>query len=253
MHAICLCALALCAGLHGQTKEHQAILAKTDALLSFNERDLSAKYVVTQRKPDGATSTTVSAVFRRDWTNQFLIIILEPKADKGKGYLKSGDNLWLYDPKDRSFTFTSAEARFQSSNARNSDFAKSNLSGDYSISSVTEVRLGRFDCWLFDLSAKTSQAAFARRKVWISKDYLPRKYEDYSLSGTLMRVMVVPSYQAVGTQQIPSSIVIDDHLKSMSIGGKTVYEQTSIAIEGPSLQRQPDSLYSKEYLEKVTR
>jgi hypothetical protein len=91
-------------------------------LVSFHGTDLSAEYLIEKRDPGGAGSTTRAVMFRRDQTDQYLILILEPSIDKGKGYLKQGDTLWLYDPADRAFTFTSAKERFQNSGARNSDF-----------------------------------------------------------------------------------------------------------------------------------
>ena len=66
-------------------------------------------------------------MFRRDRENTYLIVITKPEEDRGKGYLKSGNNLWFYDPVSRRFTFTSAKDRFQNMNARNSDFTRSNL------------------------------------------------------------------------------------------------------------------------------
>ncbi|PKL25873.1 MAG: outer membrane lipoprotein-sorting protein [Spirochaetae bacterium HGW-Spirochaetae-3] len=230
-----------------------ALLRKVDSLVAFMDTDVSAEYRIEKRDPGGSTSITVAAMFRRDRTNQFLILILEPVSDKGKGYLKEGDNLWLYDPVGKSFTFTSAKERFQNSSFRNSDFNRFNFSGDYRAVANSREQLGKFSCTVLNLEARNDRVSFPKVKLWISDDGLVRKMEDYSLSGQLMRTTAIPSYQKVGSRWLPLSMVIVDHLKFRSIGGKMEYERTTVTISNPSLNKLPDSTYTKEYLEKVSR
>ncbi len=231
--------------------EYKNLLKKVDDLVNFKENDLSAEYVVEKRDPGGAISTTVAAMFRRDKTDQFLILILEPIVDKGKGYLKTGDNLWLYDPVSHSFTFTSAKERFQNSGARNSDFNRSNYSGDYSVVSGKKEKLGKFDCTVLDLKALTNKVSFPKVRIWVSEDNLVRKIEDYSLSDQLMRTTAIPTYQKVGDRWLPATLVILDHLVFRKIAGKIEYERTTVTIKNPSLKTLPNSVYTKEYLERA--
>jgi len=251
----CALAVLLCLSTGSPTWAETApdtLLASVDGLLNF-DGDLAAQYTIAQKKPGGSESRTVAAVFRRDAKGQFLCIILEPEADKGKGYLKIDDTLWLYDPADRSFTFTSAKERFQNSNARNADFARSTLARDYRVVSQETGMLGKFTCRILALESTSDAVPFAKRRAWISEDNLPRKYEDYSLSGTLMRIVAMPTYQRLGARWLPVTVVIVDTLKSKLVGDRTEYEQTTIEIGKASAKRLPDSLYSKEYLEKVSR
>lgn len=234
-------------------RDYAAMLKRVDALVTFPENDLSAEYTIVKRDPGGSSSTTVATMFRRDRTDQFLILIMEPVVDKGKGYLKTGDNLWLYDPIGRTFTFTSAKERFQNSSARNSDFKRSNYSGDYRVASGREEALGVFNCAVLDLEALNDRVSFPKVSIWISEEGLIRQIKDYSLSGQLMRTSAMPSYQKVGARWVPSTIVILDHLKQKTANGRTEYERTTITITKPSLAKLPDTVYSKEYLEKVNR
>ena len=235
-------------------KDYDKILKEIDKNTTFKESDLSAEYTITTRKPGGSTSTTVAAMFRRDRTEEFLILIIEPVIDKGKGYLKKGDNLWLYDPVGKSFTFTSAKERFQNSSARNSDFSRSNFSKDYKVVSGKKTKLGKFSCNLIELESTNSSVSFPKMKIWVSEgDNLVRKIEDYSLSGQLMRTTAIPSYQKVRSKWVPLTLVIVDHLNSKNIGGKTEYERTYVKIKKPSLSDIPDTVYTKEYLERVNR
>ena len=227
------------------------MLKEVDDLVTFKETDLSAEYTIVKRDPDGSSSTTVAAMFRRDSEEKFVVLVLQPVADKGKGYLKQGNNLWLYDPIGKGFTFTSAKERFQNSSFRVSDFTGSNYAENYKISSVKQEKLGKFNCTVFDLEAITKSVSFPKVKIWVSEDNLVRKLEDYSLSGQLMRTSAFPSYQKVASRWVPAKIIIQDHLVFRKVGDKTEYERTTVDIKNPSLNKQPDSLYTKEYLERV--
>ena len=231
--------------------DYVKMLKEVDNLVTFKETDLSAEYTIVKRDPDGSSSTTVAAMFRRDSEDKFVVLVLQPVADKGKGYLKQGNNLWLYDPIGKGFTFTSAKERFQNSSFRVSDFTGSNYSGNYKINSVKQEKLGKFNCTVFDLEATTKAVSFPKVKIWVSEDNLVRKLEDYSLSGKLMRTSAFPSYQKVGKRWVPAKIIIQDHLVSRKVGDKVEYERTTVEIKNPSLNKQPDSLYTKEYLERV--
>ena len=231
--------------------DYVQMLKNVDELVSFKGTDLSAEYTVVKRDPDGSASTTVAAMFRRDSEEKFLVLVLQPVADKGKGYLKQGNNLWLYDPIGKGFTFTSAKERFQNSSFRVSDFTGSNYAENYKINSVKQEKLGKFNCTVFDLDATTKSVSFPKVKIWVSEDNLVRKLEDYSLSGQLMRTSAFPSYQKVGERWVPAKIIIQDHLVFRKVGDKIEYERTAVDIKNPSLNKQPDSLYTKEYLERV--
>ena len=231
--------------------DYVKMLKEVDDLVTFKGTDLSAEYTIVKRDPDGSSSTTVAAMFRRDSEEKFLVLVLQPVSDKGKGYLKQGNNLWLYDPIGKGFTFTSAKERFQNSSFRVSDFTGSNYAGNYKISSIKLEKLGKFNCTVFDLEAVTKSVSFPKVKIWVSEDNLVRKLEDYSLSGQLMRTSAFPSYQKVSNRWVPAKIIIQDHLVFRKVGDKTEYERTTVDIKNPSLNKQPDSLYTKEYLERV--
>ena len=233
--------------------DFRAMLKAVDSLVSFTDTDFSAQYKIEQSKPGEGTSVTDAVIIRRDKDEKYLILILDPPADKGKGYLKIGSNMWLYDPMARRFDFTSSKERFQNSNARNSDFTSSSYSTDYDIVTTKQEQLGKFQCWVLELKANNDGPSFPRCKIWVSEDKLVRKTEDYSLSGQLMRTRAVPSYQQVGERFVPNSLYIIDNLRGKTINGKFQNETTKITITQPSLGKQQDSIYSQAYLEKVSK
>ncbi len=250
---LCITIFVIAVSVLSAQSDLQTRLKSIDELVTFDDTDISAEYKIVKRDPGGASSTTVATIFRRDKKEQFLILVLEPVIDKGKGYLKLGDNLWLYDPVGKSFTFTSAKERFQNSSARNSDFNRSNFSNDYKVVKSYPKKLGVWDCTVLELEAVNNQVSFPKVKLWVSEDNLIRKMEDYSLSGQLMRVTAVPKYQKVGEKWLPASIVFLDYLRSKRINNRIEYERTTITIKNPSISKLPDSLFTKEYLERVNR
>jgi outer membrane lipoprotein-sorting protein len=241
------------APLSAQTTGSADILRVIDAQVSFLDQDFSAEYTITQEKPGQGSSVTKAAVFRRDRENKFLILILEPPADKGKGYLKIGDTLWVYDPVSRRFNVSSARNRFQNSNARNSDFTTSTLAKDYRISSEAAERLGAYNTRVYELESVHSEVTFPFMKIWVDENNLVRKFEDYSLSRQLLRTTAIPTYQRVGDRFVPAHIVIVDALQGRTVDGVFRSERTIIGVAKPTLNRLSELIFTQAYLERVGR
>ena len=182
-----------------------------------------------------------------------MIVIMQPLISKGQGYLKEGRTLWFYDPESRRFNTTSSADRFQNTNARNSDFTRSTLAQDYKVIAGENARLGRFDCRLLTLEAVTPDVTYPKMKAWISDDGLLRKTEDYSLSGQLLRTSAIPDYHQIGGRFVPKQILFVDALRGATINGVFVNEKTQFTISRPSFERQANSVFSKTFLETVSR
>ena len=238
-------------GLRANTD--QELLARVDSLVSYYDTDFSAQYTIVQERPGQGLSTTKAGVFRRDSSETFVIVIIEPLISKGQGYLKEGKTLWFYDPESRRFNTTSNSNRFQNTNARNSDFTRSTLARDYKVIAGENVSLGRLDCRLLTLEAVTTEVTYPRMKVWISDDGLLRKSEDYSLSGQLLRTSAIPDYYHIGSRFVPKQIFFIDALRGANINGKFVNEKTQITISMPSFAKQSNSVFSKTFLESVNK
>jgi len=236
-----------------QAVSDQELLVKVDSLVSYYGVDFSAEYTIVQEKPGQGLSKTVAGVFRRDSSETYVIVVMEPLISKGQGYLKQGKTLWFYDPESRYFNTTSNADRFQNTNARNSDFTRSTLSEDYKVTAGEDVTLGRFKCRLLTLEAITKDVTYPKMKVWISEDGLLRKTEDYSLSGQLLRTSAIPDYYQIGGRFVPKQILFVDALHGMVINGKFVNEKTQISISKASFNKVADSVFSKTFLETVNK
>lgn len=247
------CVLFFAAAFLGMAAaDNSALLKKADDHTNFPDTDFSAEYTISQDKPGEGSTVTKAVTFRRDRKEQFLVLLVEPVEDKGKGYLMMEGGIWLYDPRDRRFTFTSAQDAFRNTNARNSDFALSRLAAQYEVKSSAKEKLGIYNCYKLELAAKTHEAPFPKKTIWISEDNAIRMFKDYSLSGQLLRT-VAYQYQTLKGRDVPAKIVIVDELKKKLVDGKERKETTIITVTKPSFDELPASLFTKEYLERTGR
>ncbi|MCF7953994.1 MAG: outer membrane lipoprotein-sorting protein [Spirochaetales bacterium] len=232
--------------------ESRRILSRVDDLVSYEDNDFSAEYTITDVRPGEGSSRTKTTIFRRDRSDTYTIIIMEPAADRGKGYLKIDEKMWLYDPVPRRFTVVSAKDRFQNTNARNSDFTKSSLAQDYQIAGHSTAQLGSYRTDVYELEAITDKVSFPIMKIWIDQDNLLRKFEDYSLSGQHMRTTAVLKYKQIENSFIPTQIVIQDELRGREINGSFQHQRTLISVAKASFQSLPDMVFTRAYIERVS-
>ncbi len=242
---LCVCCVAS-AGLFAAEPDWPTILADIDRLSRFNDNDFSAEVTVVSQKPGEDDNTIVARYFRRDKAKQFTMVILKPEIQKGQGYFCIGDDLWFYDPESRKYAYSSLKDTFQGSDAQNSDFSTSNLAEDYTVSDYSSGTLGQAEVWIATLDARRNTVPVARTKLWIRKDNsLVLKEEHYSVSGRLMRTLAYPRYQMVSGSYVPQAILIVDNLKQG--------EKTQITFANVVISKLPDSVFHKEYLERVNR
>lgn len=222
------------------------ILKDLDNLNDFSTTDFTAVYTIITQKPGEKDSVTQARVFRRDREDIFLILILQPEASKGQGYLKDKDNIWFYDPSSRQFTFSSLKENISNSEAKNSDLTRYTYSKNYTIEKTEEGILGKIPVWVLSLKAKTTDAVYDKLKLYIRKDRtMLLKEEAYSVSGRLMRTTLIPKYVELQGKLIPSQIIIVDELNPGEKSQITLSEQSTAPI--------PDSVFKKEFLERVNK
>lgn len=236
--------------------EAKEILKKADEKTGYFGTDFTGEYVLVQDRPGQGPSITSAIMYRRDSKSMCTIRITGPDSDKGKGYWQAGENIWFYDPANKQFTFTAPKDKFQNTNVNNSDLRPQNYSKNYDIEKVYYEKLGNYDCVVFELSVVKKAAKdvdYPKLKLWVSKDdFLTRKREDYSLSGQLLRVSAIPSYQKVEGRSVPAKMIIQDRLRGQKINGKIKYETTQITVSNVSFQKLADVVYSKQYLENMS-
>ncbi len=224
----------------------KALLAQVDTLSDFTGQDFSAVFTIVTQKPGEKDSVTQARVFRRDTKKQFLILIMLPEVNKGQGYLREDDNVWFYDPSSRKFSHSSVKENLQNTKAKNSDFTLSSFAQDYTVTSMTDGMVGKFPVWILDLKANTNEVAYDRVVLSIRKDptmLLIR--QDYSVNGRLMRTTAYPKYVQLEGKLLPSQILILDEINKG--------EKSQITMTEQSVSPLPDKVFTKAFLEQVSR
>jgi len=226
--------------------EAKKILAELDDLGNFPGKDYSALFTIVSEKPGEKQSVTQVRIFRRDAKKQFTILIMLPEVNKGQGYLREDDNVWFYDPTSRKFSHSSVKENLQNSEAKNSDFTANSMSDDYDIQKVTEGMVGKYPVWILDLKAKTNEVSYDRLLLYVRKDKtMTLKEEAYSVNGRLMRTTLFPKYITLEGKLLPSQILIVDEINKG--------EKSQITMAEQSVEKLPDKVFTKAFLEQVNK
>lgn len=225
--------------------DFKATLKAIDEMGSFDKQDYSATYAIVSEKPGENPSSIEVKIFRRDEHDQIVILIQKPEKQKGQGYLKIDDNVWFYDPESGNYSHSTMKENISNSQAKNSDMKRYTFSDDYEISSSAEGKLGAFEVYVLDLKAKNNEVSYQRIKLTVRKDKaVPLKEEDYSVSGKLMRtVYYLPTYISAGGKIIPAKIKIVNEVNKG--------EQSVMTISSVSVERLPDTVFQKSFLERA--
>jgi outer membrane lipoprotein-sorting protein len=226
--------------------ELQAILRSIDEFGTFQSADFTADYTIVSQVPGEERSVFEARIFRRDREDKFLLIISEPALRRGEGYLQVGDTGWSYDPESREFAVFQLRDNFQDTDARTSDFAGTRLEDNYRVKEFTEGQLGSFPVYILTLEGLNDRVATPTMKIWVRRDnYLVLKQEDYSLSGRLLRTALFPSYARAGGYFVPTRMLFVDNLNEG--------ERTEVNVRNISFAPIPDNLFTRNYLERVSR
>lgn len=241
---IILLSLLICQLSFGITENE--ILNKIDDLLSL-DKDATAKVKLTIQEVDQGTRIQEMLYYRQDDTDSFLIVILSPSDEKGNGYLKNKDNMWLYKKNTRTFQFINSSETIGNSNATADDFEEKKLAEEYDvIGTFEEVKLGSRDVYKFEARGKNKNVKDPKRIFWIDKkSLLPLQLQNFSLSGTLMETIQYGAYKKIENSFISTKILVIDEFEK---GNNTLVE-----ISNFSTNKIDSKIFTKAYLENLSK
>ena len=239
-------AIASVAGFAQSEPDFDAILGNIDDIGNFEDQDFAAIYTIVAERPGDERSVTQAQVFRRDRTDQFVILIMQPSTERGQGYIQTEENVWFYDPNSRRFERTTIRDEIQDSDAQNADFDASNYGEDYEVANWTEGQLGSYEVYVFDLQATTDDVSYENVRLWILKEpNIVLKQEDYSVNGRLLRTTVYRNYSRVGGNLVPTEIIIQDEI--------TEGERSLVTMTEPRAGNLNDRIFTRAFLEQAAR
>jgi hypothetical protein len=228
------------------------VLAEIDRRMS-QVSDFSAKVALTQQKVGQGVKNFETLFFRRDAGDEFLMVTTAPQSEKGNGYLRTGNNFWMYRQNTRTFQHINRDESINGTDTKAGDFERKKTTELYKPyldptgkEDIREETLGNKKCYKFTVVAKVRDVTYPKQVYWVEKDtFLQLKVQSYSLSGTLMQTAYFLKYTKIeGKYILLKGMFIDEFEK----GNKTV-----LNISGVSLKKLDSKIFTKAYLENLSK
>jgi len=215
--------------------------------------DIRAVVNITEQKANQGAKKIETMYYRRDSDKSFLIILTGPEAEKGNGYLRVGDNFWMYRKNTRTFQHINRDESIGGSDANGDDFEGKLLTEMYEPAKdsagkelIAEEMLGKIPVWRFEVKAKINDVDYPKKVYWVRKDKpVMLKETSYSSSGTLMQTAYFLTFTEIKGQLVPVKQLFVDEFEK---GNKTIVE-----ISGISTDKLSDEIFTKAYLENLSK
>lgn len=224
--AATLCLLSACLGASaGAAADAQRIVVASDAVRNPG-RPFSVNVALTEfqdgKRADASSMVTYSRILAQDAQFATLVRFTAPARDAGKLMLKSGQDMWFYDPSTRASVRLSPQQRLLGQ-ASNGDVVTVNLARDYKASLLAEEEIQDGDrklrrSYKLELSAAVDSATYNRIELWVGADNnWPLKGRFFADSGRLLKTVYYRRYALeLGTER-PTELVIIDGLNPGSV------------------------------------
>ncbi|WP_027814967.1 outer membrane lipoprotein-sorting protein [Paraburkholderia bannensis] len=178
-------------------------------------------------------------------TFRTLVRFIAPARDVGKLMLKSGDDLWFYDPANQASLRISPDQRLLGQES-NGDVVTANFSHDYAATLVGEEDVMDGDrqtrhCYRLSLAGKTPNLIYRRIDMWLdASNARPVKARFYADGDRLLKTAFYRRYQQELGAMRPTEVVIIDGLDS---GWVTV-----MRFDNYAWRDIPDAWMQRDYL-----
>ncbi len=217
--------------------------------------DVTIKFTLVETKVNQGTGSQEGIFYRRDRDDAYLIVFTAPTTNKGNGYLRVGDSMWMYRRNTRSFQLMSRNQSVEGSDICASDLETPKYATIYEPALdaqgqeiVNEETLGdaEIPVYRFTVQAKIDNVDYPTKVYWIRQDnFLKLKAQSYSASGTLMQTTYYPKYTQIQGRSIAVKLLVLDEFEK---GNKSLLE-----LSGISLDSIDDSVFTKAYLENLSK
>jgi outer membrane lipoprotein-sorting protein len=209
--------------------------------------DVTTTFTLVQKKKGEADRVLQVKVYRRDSADTFTLIFQYPDSEKGKGYYRNGDDLFLYLPSTREFVYRNRKDDVGSTDVRTDLFGQPNTLDQYWVSYLGNATVSKWECDLVRLDGRQLDVSFPVQKWYFRKtDGLPVKVENLSVSETLLRTFYYIDYATVA----PNKFIFS---KFLAIDNLEEGQQTFLTNENIATTAIPNYVFSKAFLEEQSR
>lgn len=210
--------------------------------------------VYIERKEKNKNDVVLEAtVFRRDADDKLMILFSNPKAEKGKGYLRIDKNLWMYDPSVGKWERRTERERIGGTDSRRADFDESRLAEEYDAKYEGIEKLGKMDTHKVTLTAKKGiDVAYPKLALWLSASSgNPLKRQEFAASGKLMRTSYTPKWSKKFSESKKADVWTPREMRIFDEVEKG--NSTIILMKEMDLRPLQANLFTKAWLESQSR
>ncbi len=228
--------------LLAQNPNASKIIEQIDRNMASKNRVMTATMIVHGQREDRTMEMKVWSEGDKKSFSEYL----SPAREKGTKMLKLADQLWLFAPSADRIIQISGHMLRQS--VMGSDLSYEDMMDDRKLTDVYDAAVigpdqidGR-PCWVLELRAKTSDAAYFMRKMWIDQERsVPMKEEWYAKAGKLLKQTTLSDVKKIDGRWFPMRMVYKDMLKT---GAGTEFIINEIKFDTAI----PESVFSKAAL-----
>jgi len=226
----------------------QAILAASDAVRNPNRPFAVAVTLIEFRSGKQTDTNTLAVYSKADATSgqyRSLLRFVAPQRDANKLMLKSGNDLWFYDPSSQASIRLSPQQRLLGQ-ASNGDVVTVNLAKDYKAQLDGEEDLADGErvnrhCYKLSLAAAAPDVTYHHVEMWVdTTSSRPVKARFLAESGTLLKTAYYRKFQPQLGRERPTEVVIIDGLDPAWV---TVMRYSDYAY-----REVPDAWLQRDYL-----
>jgi hypothetical protein len=218
-----------------------------------NPGDYKALAYIEAKERGKSDRVQEAVVYRRDEEDKLMILLLKPKSERGKGYLRLDRNLWMYDPTVGRWERRTERERIAGTDSRRKDFDESRLALEYVPAYVGQEALGKFTVHHLKLTAKSdADVPYPVMELWIdAATDNTLKAQEFAASGKLMRTTYTPRWTREFSQSKqadvwhPAEIRIYDEVEKDN--------STLILIKEIDMSSLPANIFTKAWLESKSR
>lgn len=200
------------------TPTAQEILVASDAIRNPSYAFGLTTTLIEYRNGKQTDTSTLAVYSKEDKIGgQFrsLVRFVAPARDANKLMLKSGNDMWFYDPSNKASIRISPQQRLLGQ-AANGDIVTVNLAKDYraTLAGEEDVQDGERQmrhCYKLGLGAVSPDVTYDRIEMWLdTANNRPIKARFYSESGRLLKTAYFRRYQLqLGVERPTETVIID--------------------------------------------
>ena len=152
------------AAAFAQTNDPRAvrIIESFESKLNLEKFDVTSDFTLVQKKAAEADRVLRLNIYRRDSAGLFTIIFSYPDSEKVKGYLRQGDDLFLYLPTTREFVYRNRKDDIGSTDVRTDIFGRLTNLEKFNVRYEGRATVSKWECDVVRFDAKVSLAVAVR-------------------------------------------------------------------------------------------